>query len=212
MIVAADAKPWAKLMRDAGYEVESATQAFDALEKVAAFAPLLVISELNVRGMDGMRLCQHVRAADCKPAIIALGEANEARSAAVAALRAGVHAYLTKPVDPELLRLVAARALADRAMHHQVEQLSACVHDLETSVDRPIPPPPRPPGMPPVPGSTLSDLERYAILSTLKATGGSTSKAAKILGLSTRTIQYRMHLYNARQPRLLVAQRPQERQ
>src|SRR5262249_16602306 len=39
----------------------------------------------------------------------------------------------------------------------------------------------RPAGMPPIPGSTLADIERYAILETLKATGGSTSKAAEML-------------------------------
>jgi DNA-binding NtrC family response regulator len=58
------------------------------------------------------------------------------------------------------------------------------------------------PGLPLVPGSTLAQIERYAILETLKATGGSTSRAAQILGLSTRTIQYRLHEYNVtpRQP------------
>ncbi|NVB79867.1 MAG: sigma-54-dependent Fis family transcriptional regulator [Kofleriaceae bacterium] len=53
-----------------------------------------------------------------------------------------------------------------------------------------------PQGMPPIPGSTLVELERYAIMETLKATGGSTSKAAEMLGISVRTIQYRMHQYN----------------
>jgi DNA-binding NtrC family response regulator len=53
-----------------------------------------------------------------------------------------------------------------------------------------------PAGMPAIPGSTMADLERYAILETLKATGGSTSKAAEILGISVRTIQYRLHQYN----------------
>ena len=53
-----------------------------------------------------------------------------------------------------------------------------------------------PAGMPLIPGSALADIERYAILETLKATGGSTSKAADILGISTRTIQYRLHQYN----------------
>jgi DNA-binding NtrC family response regulator len=48
---------------------------------------------------------------------------------------------------------------------------------------------------PPVPGSTISDLERYAILETLKAVSGSTSKAAKILGISPRKIQYKLHEY-----------------
>ncbi len=50
-------------------------------------------------------------------------------------------------------------------------------------------------GAPPVPGSTIHDLERYAILKTLEACGGSTSKAAMILGISTRKIQYKLHEY-----------------
>jgi DNA-binding NtrC family response regulator len=50
-------------------------------------------------------------------------------------------------------------------------------------------------GMPQVPGASLAELERYAILRTLEHTGGSTSRAAEILGVSTRTIQYRMHQY-----------------
>jgi two-component system response regulator HydG len=52
------------------------------------------------------------------------------------------------------------------------------------------------PGIPMIPGATMADLERYAILETMKATGGSTSKAAEMLGISTRTIQYRLHEYN----------------
>jgi DNA-binding NtrC family response regulator len=50
-------------------------------------------------------------------------------------------------------------------------------------------------GAPPIPGSTIQDLERYAILKTLEACGGSTSKAALILGVSTRKIQYKLHEY-----------------
>jgi two-component system response regulator HydG len=49
--------------------------------------------------------------------------------------------------------------------------------------------------MPQVPGSTLRELERYAILRTLEHVGGSTSKAAKILGISPRKIQYRLNEY-----------------
>ena len=52
-------------------------------------------------------------------------------------------------------------------------------------------------GAPQIPGATLADIERYAILETLKATGGSTSRAAEILAISPRTIQYRLHEYNA---------------
>ncbi len=50
-------------------------------------------------------------------------------------------------------------------------------------------------GMPAIPGSKLADLERYAIMETLKANGGSTTRAAEILGISVRTVQYRLQEY-----------------
>lgn len=46
-----------------------------------------------------------------------------------------------------------------------------------------------------IPGVTLAELERYAITETLKAVSGSPAKAAKLLGVSRRTIQYRMREY-----------------
>ncbi len=49
--------------------------------------------------------------------------------------------------------------------------------------------------LPQVPGASLRELERYAILKTLEHVGGSTSKAARILGISPRKIQYRLNEY-----------------
>jgi two-component system response regulator HydG len=46
-----------------------------------------------------------------------------------------------------------------------------------------------------IPGSTMAEIERYAIISTLEACNGSTSKAAELLQISVRTIQYRLHEY-----------------
>jgi DNA-binding NtrC family response regulator len=57
-----------------------------------------------------------------------------------------------------------------------------------------------PDAMPPVPGTTIYDLERYAILRTLEACKGSTSKAATILGISPRKIQYKLHEYAGATP------------
>ena len=47
----------------------------------------------------------------------------------------------------------------------------------------------------PIPGSTLETIERYAILRTLEATGGSTGRAAEILGISIRKVQYKLQAY-----------------
>jgi DNA-binding NtrC family response regulator len=52
-------------------------------------------------------------------------------------------------------------------------------------------------GMPQIPGATMAELECYVILETLKATGGSTSPAAEVLGISAWAIQYRLHDYHA---------------
>jgi two-component system response regulator HydG len=41
----------------------------------------------------------------------------------------------------------------------------------------------------------MAEIEKYAILSTLEATSGSTSRAAKMLDISIRTIQYRLNEY-----------------
>jgi two-component system, NtrC family, response regulator len=56
-----------------------------------------------------------------------------------------------------------------------------------------------------IPGSTLADLEREAILRTLESVGGSTSRAASILDVSARKIQYKLKEYQ--QPGILVARK-----
>jgi DNA-binding NtrC family response regulator len=54
--------------------------------------------------------------------------------------------------------------------------------------------------LPRIPGSTIADLERYAILKTLESCGGSTSRAATLLGISARKIQYKLHEYRMDAP------------
>ena len=58
-------------------------------------------------------------------------------------------------------------------------------------------PAPQEPSGPQIPGWTLADIERFAILKTLEAQGGSTSRAAEVLGISVRKIQYKLQEYGA---------------
>jgi DNA-binding NtrC family response regulator len=46
-----------------------------------------------------------------------------------------------------------------------------------------------------IPGASMAEIEKFAILSTMEAAQGSTSRAAEILDISVRTIQYRLHEY-----------------
>lgn len=56
---------------------------------------------------------------------------------------------------------------------------------------------PRSDSPPAVPGASMLELERHAILKTMEALGGSTRKVAKVLGLSVRKVQYRLREYGA---------------
>ena len=48
-----------------------------------------------------------------------------------------------------------------------------------------------------IPGATMDEIERYAITKTLESTGGSTSRAAEILNISVRKIQYKLHEFES---------------
>ncbi|MBI2378935.1 MAG: sigma-54-dependent Fis family transcriptional regulator [Deltaproteobacteria bacterium] len=53
-----------------------------------------------------------------------------------------------------------------------------------------------------IPGSTLEDIEKMAILKTLEAVNHSTTKAAEMLGISVRKIQYRLKEWREGAPRV----------
>jgi len=51
-----------------------------------------------------------------------------------------------------------------------------------------------------IPGAALFEIEREAILRTLEQVGGSTARAAEVLGISVRKIQYRLKEYRTGHP------------
>ena len=62
-----------------------------------------------------------------------------------------------------------------------------------------------------IPGSTLSEIERHSILTTLEACGGRTSAAAQMLDISVRKIQYKLHEYGVIMNRVVgLAKEPEE--
>jgi two-component system, NtrC family, response regulator HydG len=52
-----------------------------------------------------------------------------------------------------------------------------------------------------IPGASMAEIEKFAILTTMEAAQGSTTRAAEILDISVRTIQYRLHEYGVVVPR-----------
>ena len=89
-----------------------------------------------------------------------------------------------------------------RELEHAMERAIILARDrtldmnLFPVIPRPETPSKRPAGLV-VPGATLEEIEREAIQRTLEAVGGSTTRAAAILKISPRTIQYKMKQYRS---------------
>src|SRR5579859_271745 len=84
----------AELLRDEGFDVETAADAFKALGKYESFAPNVVVTDLKMPGMDGIELVKKIRAA-AEPAAVVVMTAFGAVQTAVDAMRAGAADYLT---------------------------------------------------------------------------------------------------------------------
>jgi len=95
-------------LRGAGYEVETAANAEDALARAAAHPPDAVVLDLVLPDRTGTEVCRELRKWATAP-IVMLSVVGEEREK-VAALDAGADDYVTKPfgIDELLARLRAA--------------------------------------------------------------------------------------------------------
>ena len=96
------------------YEVTEARNGEDALTRISAEIPDLVLLDMNMPGIGGLETCQHLRSGSDVPIII-LSVRNSEKDK-VAALDAGADDYITKPFGMEEL-LARMRA----ALRHQLQ-------------------------------------------------------------------------------------------
>jgi two-component system response regulator GlrR len=96
-----------------GYSVHAVESGEKALASIAATRPDLVLTDLRMGGMDGMRLFEEVQASSPGLPVIIL-TAHGTIPDAVAAVKRGVFGYLTKPYDAGDLLAQIERALRMR--------------------------------------------------------------------------------------------------
>ncbi len=95
-------------LQSAGYEIATAGSGEQALANIAVVRPALVITDLRMGGMDGLRLFEHVRSNYPLLPVIIL-TAHGSIPDAVEATKRGVFSFLTKPFESqELLKQVEA--------------------------------------------------------------------------------------------------------
>jgi len=113
-----------------GYDVRVAGEGEAALELFQAWTPNLVVTDLSMPNMNGLKLCQRLREISSVPIIVLSVKGDEATK--VEALDAGADDYVTKPFGMgELL----ARVRAALRRSPEASQEGTLIEDGDFSVD-----------------------------------------------------------------------------
>ena len=111
-----------KLLRLEGYAVDAAADGLAALERAAEQPPDVVVTDLKMPRMDGMALMERLRTQWPGLPVIVVTAFGDVGSA-VAAMRQGAEHYLVKPVDFDELQVAIDRAIENRDVRAEADQL-----------------------------------------------------------------------------------------
>ncbi len=112
----------AKILEKAGHTVSAAESGDAALNSLHEAPFDLIITDLKMVGMSGLELLRAAKQRQPEAEVIMMTAYGTVESA-VNAMKAGAYDCLTKPIDPERLLHVAARALEYKALRGEVRQL-----------------------------------------------------------------------------------------
>lgn len=116
-------------LEEAGYRVALAESGLEALQRVAAERPELLLLDLSMPGIDGLEVCRRLRAdtatADL-PIIMVTG--RDSPEDIVAGLDAGANDYVTKPIHPETM---LARVRTQLRLKGLQDELKKTIQELE---------------------------------------------------------------------------------
>lgn len=103
-----------RIFTEKEYQVETAANGMAGIRKIEEGEYDLLILDLMMPKMNGLEVLQRVKASHPEICVIMVTGLAQDESA-VKAMAMGAYAYLPKPFDPEELKLVVQRALAERA-------------------------------------------------------------------------------------------------
>jgi two-component system, NtrC family, response regulator AtoC len=114
------------LLRRAGYEVETASTGEEALEKVEAFGPDVVITDVRMPKMTGLDLLSALRAKQSLATVIVMS-AYGSVDLALEAMKAGAYDYVAKPFKPDEILLVLKKAEERESLRRENKQLREAI-------------------------------------------------------------------------------------
>lgn len=119
-------------LRRRGVAVVCETSPSDALERLALESFDVVVSDVNMEGLDGVAFSQRVSALHGDlPVILITGSAT--LETAVTAVRSGAWDFLAKPIDATKLMASLDRACEHYRLRKELRELRAQLHGADFS-------------------------------------------------------------------------------
>jgi two-component system response regulator HydG len=109
-----------------GFDVTWRTTAAEALDLLAAADFDAIVTDLNMREMSGIELCERIVANRPDVPVMVI-TAFGSLETAVAAIRAGAYDFITKPFEIKVLALALERAVQHRSLREEVRRLRRTV-------------------------------------------------------------------------------------
>ena len=104
------------VLANEGFDVQTASNAEDALQLLRTITPRLILMDIQLPGMDGLELTRRLKADPAtRPIRVIALTAYAMKGDDEKAFAAGCDGYITKPIDVERLPVVVSSYLAERS-------------------------------------------------------------------------------------------------
>jgi DNA-binding NtrC family response regulator len=111
-----------------GFKVTTAACGEEGIEKLSQEKFAIVVSDVKMPGIDGFQLARQVREKYPDTDVILITAFGNIKQA-VEAMKLGASDYITKPFQPEAIRLVSEKLIERRRLLEEVRELRQRVHE-----------------------------------------------------------------------------------
>jgi DNA-binding NtrC family response regulator len=149
-----------------------------ALDVVARRQVDLIVADDGTPRLNGVDLIKRLEKAGYRLPVIVMTGGSSVQNA-VDAVNAGAVGYLAKPAREETVEIAVNQALEAVRLRRENESFRSEIRKLRSAIGGPV--------------FNLEELERCAIDRALTETGGNRTRAAKLLGISERTLRNKLN-------------------
>jgi DNA-binding NtrC family response regulator len=160
-----------------GHRPLIASTADAALDTLARAPVDLIFADYGMSGLNGIDLLQWLEKGGYRVPVIMMTDSANIHSAD--AMNAGAIGYLATPVREETIEIAVGQALEVIRLRRENESHRGEINKLRSATGGPV--------------FNLDELERWAIDRALAETGGNRARAAKLLGISERTLRNKLN-------------------